>query len=231
MGIDEPKPMVAQQNSAKPPRRDLVRSYGSAVVTIGEKTYKKIEEQNSMIGWIARKLAFIIFAVIWWIRFSWLSQLSFIDKQIQTVEWILTRIFPSFQPLFCKIYDLAYYADSMPDKLENVTNGLGEIIGGFPYFPMFDWGIETLEEIFSTMLNVVPGFGPSHIDNLRENEMNYVNEGDENDMMYREAIKQKIREVDQNDLKREDKRGGKNKIDVNKDVLELFDSVWHLKNA
>jgi hypothetical protein len=132
---------VEDYNHTVRPRRDLLRSYGSAAMVIGERTYKKIEDQDGTIGWLARKLAFIAFPIFWWIRFQWLSQLSFIDRRIQTVEWIASKIFPRSRNIFSKID--------------------GGFVGELPGLSVFSWVAEVIEEIFKNMMSLIPDFGSS----------------------------------------------------------------------
>jgi hypothetical protein len=152
---------VEDYNHTVRPRRDLLRSYGSAAMVIGERTYKKIEDQDGTIGWLARKLAFIAFPIFWWIRFQWLSQLSFIDRRIQTVEWIASKIFPRSRNIFSKIDGLARFADSLPDKVDNVINAVGGFVGELPGLSVFSWVAEVIEEIFKNMMSLIPDFGSS----------------------------------------------------------------------
>lgn len=130
------------EKSKQSPRRDLLRSYGSALMTTGERTYKKIKDRDGTIGWLARKLAFVAFPIFWWIRFQWLSQLSFIDRRIQTVEWIAFKIFPQSEYIFSKIDNLARFADSLPDKLDNVINPICDLFGELLGLSIFEWAVE-----------------------------------------------------------------------------------------
>lgn len=146
------------EKSEQSPRRDLLRSYGSALMTTGERTYKKIKDRDGTIGWLARKLAFVAFPIFWWIRFQWLSQLSFIDRRIQTVEWIAFKIFPQSEYIFSKIDNLARFADSLPDKLDNVINPICDLFGELLGLSIFEWAVELTEEILKNIMTFIPDF-------------------------------------------------------------------------
>ncbi|XP_078165590.1 uncharacterized protein LOC144560302 isoform X1 [Carex rostrata] len=159
------------EKSEQSPRRDLLRSYGSALMTTGERTYKKIKDRDGTIGWLARKLAFVVFPIFWWIRFQWLSQLSFIDRRIQTVEWIAFKIFPQSEYIFSKIDNLARFADSLPDKLDNVINAICDLFGELPGLSIFEWVVEVMEEILKNMMTFIPDFGTSYVETSPNDDM------------------------------------------------------------
>ncbi|KAF3339270.1 hypothetical protein FCM35_KLT16741 [Carex littledalei] len=192
-GDQDYKHTVSKVKSEQSPRRDLLRSYGSAIMTTGERTYKKIEDQDGMIGWLARKFAFVAFPIFWWIRFQWLSQLSFIDRRIQTVEWIASKIIPQSEHIFSKINNLARFADSLPDKLDNVINAIGDFVSELPGLSVFDWAVEVMEEMLKNMMSFIPDFGTSYAEKSPNDDMSLAFERDENLKMTRDEIKEGIK--------------------------------------
>ncbi|RZR96161.1 hypothetical protein BHM03_00025134 [Ensete ventricosum] len=103
---------------------------GTSLVSIARKSYRRIEQLDGYMGLLARLVAFMAGPFVRPVQQRWLSWLSFLDCIILTTKKILVFIYPSLEPVFTKIDELAFLVDSLPDKFDGVIDQLLLVMSG-----------------------------------------------------------------------------------------------------
>ncbi|MCD9639325.1 hypothetical protein HAX54_023765 [Datura stramonium] len=98
-------------------------------------------------------------------KFQWLSVLSFVDNCILTSEIMIEKLFPPSSRLFDKIDELAYVAESLPEKFDDIMEKLPMIIHQVPFL---DWALLHLIAWLNFWISCLTRWGSK---NAREKEI------------------------------------------------------------
>ncbi|KAF6150023.1 hypothetical protein GIB67_002805 [Kingdonia uniflora] len=146
------------RNLRKTTRRGPLRTCGVTILTIAQKTYTRVENQIGPIGFVAQKLAKYASPISYAMQHQWLAILSFGDNCILAAEHITETIFPLSTRLFDKIDGFVQVTESIPDKLDSITNKLSSMAQHVPLLAQWamilnfliitikDWGSNDAKE-------------------------------------------------------------------------------------
>ncbi|XP_060185804.1 uncharacterized protein LOC132615254 [Lycium barbarum] len=130
-------------NSAgrKMPRRRPLYTCVASIFAIIDIACRKVEDFNGPVGSIINKIArgmSYIMPILYTMQFQWLSVLSFVDNCILTSEIVIEKLFPPSSRLFDKIDEIAYAAENLPGKFDDIMEKLPMIIHQVPFL---DWAL------------------------------------------------------------------------------------------
>lgn len=122
-----------------------------AFITIVYKTYQRIEGLNGTIGTLAWVVASMARPIVHPLGHLWLLILAFADVQILAMEDIITSIFPPLIPIFAKVDELAFLAQSLPNMFDNTIDGFLMLVH---QLPLLDYALTKLENLVNMKIDL-----------------------------------------------------------------------------
>ncbi|XP_072990406.1 uncharacterized protein [Typha latifolia] len=193
--------MGSTETSAENHRPHLLLSYGTCILTIAHKVYRRVEEMNDLIGLLAKRVSSMTSPIFHPLQLHWLLILSFLDKQIFAIEDITMSIFPPSTYIFRKVDELALLADSLPKVFDDTMDGLLILLH---QVPLFDWAAGVLGAMLKKCINLMPDWNPSSV---RSITVDVKCEGEERQAVEKLKLAEKMHYRDRDDGKQKKKTG------------------------
>ncbi|PIA51226.1 hypothetical protein AQUCO_01100217v1 [Aquilegia coerulea] len=138
-------------------RHRPLHTWGVVILTITHKGYLRAEHRlhgPSVI--LLQKLATLLGPLLYAVQYQWLTILSFIDKQILTIEKMTESLLPVSSYLFNMIDELIQASESVPEKFDVV---LDKLLAIMYYIPFLNWSLTQSISIVNFLIMTLTDWG------------------------------------------------------------------------
>ncbi|CAN4112888.1 unnamed protein product [Withania somnifera] len=150
------------------PRRRPLCTCVASIFAIIHIACTKVDDLHGPMGLIIHKITIglsYIMPILYTMQFQWLSILSFVDNCLLTSQIMIEKLLPSSSRLFDKMDELAYAAESLPEKIDDIMEQLPIIIHQLPFL---DWTLVNLVAWLNFWISCLTPWGNK---NAREKEI------------------------------------------------------------